>query len=162
MTELERILRSCASMERGLPQIVSSAEELNEALEQGRLQAKAELAAAGGQPFNMPPDVQERFEAAVDEITNIGTTQARSIRALARGQIALARGVRLALSRPPPQPEEAPMKKKVISLVIDTDLTNEQIEESHVELLCRDTADEDESMIHVARRVRVLDSDELG
>jgi hypothetical protein len=52
------------------------------------------------------------------------------------------------------------MKKKVIALVVDTDLTNEQIEESFVQLVCRDTKGEDEGLIHEARNVRVLDSDE--
>ena len=51
------------------------------------------------------------------------------------------------------------MKKKVISLVVDTELTNEQIQESYVVLVCRDKADEDEGLEHVARSVRVLDSD---
>ena len=58
------------------------------------------------------------------------------------------------------KPRKEPlMKKKVIAITIDTDLTNEQIEESHVELLCRDKKGEDENMIHEARNVRVLDSD---
>lgn len=56
------------------------------------------------------------------------------------------------------------MKKKVIAITIDTDLTNEQIEESGgrggVQLVCRDSAGEDEGLIHVARNVRVLDSDD--
>jgi hypothetical protein len=56
------------------------------------------------------------------------------------------------------------MRKKVISLVIDTSLTNEQIEESLVRVLCCDrNADESEkanAMEHTARSVKVLDSDE--
>lgn len=54
------------------------------------------------------------------------------------------------------------MKKKVIALVIDTDLTNEQLEESHVQVVCRDAKGEDEGLIHTARNVRVLDSDEVA
>jgi hypothetical protein len=58
------------------------------------------------------------------------------------------------------------MKKKVIALVIETELTNEQLEESLVRVLCCDAgADETEkanAMEHVARNVRVLDSDEVA
>lgn len=50
-------------------------------------------------------------------------------------------------------------KKKVVCVVIDTTLTNEQIEESFVQLVCRDAEGEDEGLTHVARNVRVLDSD---
>lgn len=59
------------------------------------------------------------------------------------------------------------LKKKVISLVIDTTLTNEQLEESLVFVACCDKdADEKEqraalSVPHRARNVRVLDSDDL-
>jgi hypothetical protein len=55
------------------------------------------------------------------------------------------------------------MKKKVIALTIDTTLTNDQLEESatQLQLVCRDTAGEDEGLVHEARNVRVLDSDEI-
>lgn len=65
------------------------------------------------------------------------------------------------------------MKKKVIALVVDTELTNEQIEESLVHLVCypRGTDFNDPKQRaaaasgelgaqHDARHVRVLDADE--
>jgi hypothetical protein len=53
------------------------------------------------------------------------------------------------------------MRKKVIALTIDTRLTNDQLEESSVQLVCRDAGGEDEGLVHEARNIRVLDSDEI-
>ena len=50
--------------------------------------------------------------------------------------------------------------KKVIALVVDTRLTNDQLEECYVEVICRDRKGEDEGLVLFARNVRVLDSDE--
>jgi hypothetical protein len=66
--------------------------------------------------------------------------------------------------------EKRSMKKKVIALVIDTELTNEQIEEGHVHILCfprgsegkvwRLSGDaEEDGTSQLARNVRVLDAD---
>lgn len=95
MSDLVKLVETCDRMLRGLPKIVSAAEETNEALEQGRLVAHAEIAAAGGPPVNMPAEIQAQVERAINEITDVGTQQARSLRALAKTQLALARGVRL-------------------------------------------------------------------
>ena len=59
------------------------------------------------------------------------------------------------------------MKKKVISVVIDTELTNEQIESGKVVVMIGGeeagaTFRDDGWDEHAARSVRVLDSDEIG
>jgi len=48
-------------------------------------------------------------------------------------------------------------KKKVISLVVDTELTNAQIEKAYVQLEVRPK--NGSPRLHIARRVRILDSD---
>ena len=50
------------------------------------------------------------------------------------------------------------MKKKVIAVTVDTDLTNEQIESGDVWVVVGGKWDEDYPE-HQARNVRVLDSD---
>lgn len=54
------------------------------------------------------------------------------------------------------------MKKKVIALVIDTPLTNDQIEGSKIRLTVYDPEGEPHGETADARNVRVLDSDEIA
>ena len=54
------------------------------------------------------------------------------------------------------------MKKKVIALVVDTDLTNEQLEEWDVLLWVQDPNNEARTTKLAVRNVRVLDSDEAS
>lgn len=91
LAELFKLLGACETMERGLPKIVATAEETNEGIEQSRNLALAEIAAA---PPMVPPDVRAKLEAAINSVTDLAALQMRSLRALAKTQLVLAKGVR--------------------------------------------------------------------
>lgn len=58
--------------------------------------------------------------------------------------------------------ETVKLKKKVIALVVDTDLTNEELERGEVTLVVGEEVSPGQGCVLAARNVRVLDSDEIG